>query len=162
MIHASIGMGHRGPLVIWQPETDGERKPNENEMKKLNTECKEWVQTSRDNAKIAGTLEWEHIQEFNRYIAIYNANRGPENTRRAPRQVGWECKLEMFHYSESGGVNVFGYWKLMLKPCVYVFCDELRPLYPDGNYFLIPDNAGSHGLAKDLDEHYRKKENKYY
>lgn len=50
----------------------------------------------------------------------------------------------------------------MLKPCVYNFSDELRNTYPDRQYYIVSDNAGSHGLARDLDEFYRKRENKFY
>lgn len=57
MIHASIAMGYKGSLTIWQPETDEERAANKAEVTELNKERANWVQTSREQAKITGTPE---------------------------------------------------------------------------------------------------------
>ena len=150
MLSACVSLGHKGTLYIWEKETKEERIVNAQELQAENEAKAQLVAEKRKRATQPGTEEYEFLQEKNKKIKEYNAQRKPGEPRKRCRIPKWEFGEEIRERSAGEGFDWFMYRKDVLHPLVYPFLEAVSKAR-QMPIWLIEDNAGNHTQAARLD-----------
>ena len=143
--------GYKSTGYVWEKESEEEKKKNDRVVEEERLCDRVMVDEKRRRALIAGTAEYQELQEIhNKIVNGPRTAAGRQYPPPPPERVWKYRKIE--RKGTAGGIDWLRYREYIFYPLLYPFLRQIKNDNPEKEVWLVEDNAPGHrgAITNDL------------